>query len=168
RVEWIGPTQGPILEIYEIWRIDPFVVVPNADLLGWIASPENAVDGDLNSYTTMYFYWNEYVNDDFPQLQNFLHVQTYVGDVSPINFSVSAAISAPPDALLIVDGEIEPGRWSAVRPPISLDNIKTTPIELSNAREFVTADGYLSLRLRWESNTIDHDALIYEIWREED
>jgi len=167
RAEWIGPTQGEPLIIYEIWRTDPFFVVPNDDLLGWIADPENAVDGDFNSYTTMYFYWNEYVNDDFPQLQNFLHVQTFVGDSSLIDFSVLAAISAPPNALLIVDGEIEPGKWSAAWEPIRLGNLEQTTIKLSNAREFVTADGYLSLRLRWESDTIDHDAYIYEIWREE-
>jgi hypothetical protein len=96
-----------------------------------------------------------------------LHVQTFVGDSSLIDFSVLAAISAPPNALLIVDGEIEPGKWSAAWEPIRLGNLEQTTIKLSNVRKFVTADGYLSLRLRWESDTIEHDAYIYEIWREE-
>jgi hypothetical protein len=51
---------------------------------------------------------------------------------------------------------------------ISLDRLSTTTVELPNAREFVNADGYLSLRVRWESDSMNHDAYIYEIRREED
>ena len=36
--EWIGPTQGTILEIYEIWRIDPFFVGPKTTH-DWVAEP---------------------------------------------------------------------------------------------------------------------------------
>jgi hypothetical protein len=162
RVEWIGPTQGPILEIYEIWRIDPFVVGPKTTQ-DWVADPENAVDGDLGSYAIIFKFWDEfdeYVHEDFLQLR------TYVGDASPIRFSITAARSAPPVAELIVDGEYEPDGWSVIE-RINLDEIATTTIELPNIREFVDADGNLSLRVRWESDSTGHDAYIYEIRREE-
>ena len=96
-----------------------------------------------------------------------MHLRTYVGDESPIKFSITAARSAPPVADLIVDGEYEPGNWSVIE-RISLDDFATTTIELPNAREFVDADGNLSIRVRWESDSTSHDAYIYEIRREED
>jgi hypothetical protein len=147
-------------KVYEIWRIDPFIVGPKTTF-GPVESPESAVDGNLDSFATIYYFWGESDHRDF------LHVQTYVGDASPITFSVITAPSAPPDAEVIVDGEVEPDSWSVIE-RISLDELATTVIELPNAREFVNADGYLSLRLRFESDSTSHDAWIYEIWREED
>jgi hypothetical protein len=46
-----------------------------------------------------------------------------------------------------------------------MDDVATTTIELVNSREYVDADGYLNLRLRWNSDSMGHDALIYEILR---
>jgi len=160
RAEWIGPTQGKKLKIYEIWRIDPFVVGPKTTSFGLVLSPENAVDGNLDSFTTIYYFWGESEHKDY------LHVQTYLGDSSNVTFSINTAPSAP-GSELIIDGEYEPGSWSVVK-RISLDDLATTTIELPNAREFVNADGYLSLRARWESDSPNYDAYIYEIRREED
>jgi hypothetical protein len=147
------------VNVYEIWRIDPFIVGPKTTSFGLVLSPENAVDGNLDSFTTIYYFWGESEHKDF------LHVQTYLGDASNVTFSISTAPSAP-GSELIIDGEYEPDSWSVVK-RISLDGLVTTTIELPNAREFVNADGYLSLRARWESDSPNYDAYIYEIWREE-
>jgi hypothetical protein len=152
---------GTNVKIFEIWRIDPFIVGPKTTFDGPVVNSENAVDGNPDSFAEIHYFWGELGHDDF------LHVQTYVGDVSPISFSVAAAISAPPDAEAIVDGEYEPDKWSAIE-RISLSDLATATVELPNAREFVNADGYLSLRVRWESDSMNHDAYIYEIRREED
>ena len=167
RAIWLGPTSGLILEIYEIWRIDPFVVGPKTTQ-DWVANPENAVDGDLGSYTIIFKFWDE-IDEFDPKVvhKDFLHLRTYIGDASPIRFSITAARSSPPVAELIVDGEYEPGNWSVIE-QISLDDYATTSIELPNARDFVDADGNLSLRVRWESESTGHDAYIYEIRREEE
>ena len=167
RAIWLGPTSGLILEIYEIWRIDPFVVGPKTTQ-DWVANPENAVDGDLGSYTIIFKFWDE-IDEFDPKVvhKDFLHLRTYMGDASPIRFSITAARSSPPVAELIVDGEYEPGNWSVIE-QISLDDYATTSIELPNARDFVDADGNLSLRVRWESESTGHDAYIYEIRREEE
>jgi hypothetical protein len=151
---------GTIVEVYEIWRVDPFFVGPKTSF-DWIESPESAVDGNLVSFAAIYYFWGELGHKDF------LHVQTYIGDASPITFSIAAALSAPPVAEVIVDGEYEPDSWSVIE-RISLDRLTTTTIELPNAREFVDADGNLNLRVRWESDSMSHDAYIYEVRREED
>jgi hypothetical protein len=145
--------------VYEIWRTDPFFVGHKTSF-GWIESPASAVDGDLDSFATIYYFWGEFDHKDF------LHVKTYVGDVSPITFSITSAISAPPEAELIIEGEYESDTWSLIE-NISMDDIATTTIELPNSREYVDADGYLNLRLRWNSDSMGHDALIYEIGRNE-
>ena len=162
RAEWIGPTKGKILKVYEFWRIDPFEVGPKTPL-NLVFSPESLVDGDLNSFAQIYYFWGE--SDGEKIRQDFIHVQTYVGDASIVTFFVKTAPSAPGSAL-IIDGEYEPGSWSFIR-DISLDSPATTTIKLLNAREYVNADGYLSLRARWESGSPSYDAFIYEIWREE-
>ena len=152
---------GTDVKVFEIWRIDPFVVGPKTTFDRPVVSPANAVDGDLDSFTEIHYFWGELGHEDF------LHVQTYMGDASPLVFSITAATSAPPDAELIIDGGSEPERWSIIE-RISMDGKATTTVELPNAREFVNADGYLSLRVRWESLSMNHDAYIYEIRREED
>jgi hypothetical protein len=154
---------GTHVKIYEIWRIDPFEVGPKTPL-NLVFSPESLVDGDLNSFAQIYYFWGE--SDGEKIRQDFFHVQTYVGDASIVTFFVKTAPSAPGSAL-IIDGEYEPGSWSVIE-RISLDSPATTTIELLNAREYVNADGYLSLRARWESGSPSYDAFIYEIWREED
>ena len=160
RAEWIGPTKGTILKIYEIWRTDPFFVGHKTSF-GWIDSPASAVDGDLDSFATIYYFWGELDHKDF------LHVKTYVGDVSPITFSITSATSAPPEAELIIEGEYESDKWSVIE-MISMDDVATKTINLANSRDYVDADGYLSLRFRWNSDSMSHDAYIYEIRREED
>jgi len=153
---------GTDVKVFDIWRFAPFFVGPKTSSGAFtVESPENAVDGDLDSFATIYYFWGESDHKDF------LHVQTYMGDASPIAFSIAAALSAPPVAELIIEGEYEPENWSVVE-RISLDRLATTNIELPNAREFVDADGNLSLRVQWESDSMSHDADIYEIRREED
>jgi hypothetical protein len=162
RAYWVGfKTPGTIVEVYEIWRIDPFIVGPKTTFDGPVVSPASAVDGDLDSFAEIHYFWGELGHEDF------LHVQTYMGDASPLVFSIKAATSAPPDAELILEGEYEPDSWSVIE-SFSLNVQATTIIELPNAREFVDADGYLNLRVRWESDSMNHDAHIYEIQREED
>jgi hypothetical protein len=146
------------VNVYEIWPADPFFVGPDTTPI-YVLSPENAVDGNLDSFATIFYFWGESEHKDF------LHVQTYLGDASNVTFSVNTAPSAP-GSELIIDGEYEPDSWSVVR-RISLDDLAPSTIELPNAREFVNADGYLSLRARWESDSPNYDAYIYEIRREE-
>jgi hypothetical protein len=162
RAYWVGfKTPGTFVETYEIWRIDPFIVGPKTTFDGPVVSAQKAVDGYPDSFAEIHYFWGELGHEDF------LHLQTYVGDAAPINFSIAAAMSAPPDAEAIVDGEYESDMWSVIK-RISLGELATTTVELPNAREFVNADGYLSLRVRWESDSMNHDAYLYEIRREED
>ena len=160
RAYWIGlKPPGAAVDVYEIRRSDPFFVGHKTSF-GWIASPESAVDGKLDSFATIYYFWGELDHKDF------LHVKTYVGDASPITFSITSATSAPPEAELIIEGEYESDTWSVIE-MISMDDVATKTINLANSRDYVDADGYLSLRLRWNSDSMSHDALIYEIEREE-
>lgn len=165
RAYWAAITpnypSGTNVKVFEIWRIDPFIVGPKTTFDGPVVNAENAVDGDPNSFAEIHYFWDELGHEDF------LYVQTYVGDVAPITFSIAAAISAPPDAEAIVDGEYESDKWSVIE-RISLSDLAATTVELPNAREFVNADGYLNLRVRWESDSMNQDAYIYEIQREED
>jgi len=160
RAYWVAfNTAVTNVNVYEIWRIDPFVVGPKTSY-GPVVNPENAVDGDFDSFAEIHYFWGELDHKDF------LHVQAFLGDASTITFSITTAPSAP-GAQLIVDGEYEPDSWSVIE-RISLDDFALTTIELPNAREYVNANGYLSLRTRWESDSSSNDAFIYEIWREED
>ncbi len=161
RAYWVGvKAPGTIVEVYEIWRNDPFDVGPKTSF-GPVVSAEKAVDGNLDSFAEIHYFWGELGHNDF------LHLKTYVGDTSPISFSIAAALSAPPGAEVIVDGEVEPDSWSVIQ-RITLDALSATTVELPSARAYVNADGYLSLRVRWESESMGHDAYIYEIWREVD
>lgn len=153
---------GTHVKVFEIWRIDPLEVGPKTPL-NLVFSPESLVDGDLNSFAQIYYFWGE--SDGEKIRHDFFHIQTYVGDASIVTFIVKTAPSAPGSAL-IIDGEHETGSWSVIE-RISLDSPATTAIELLNAREYVNADGYLGLRARWESGSPSYDAFIYEIWREE-
>lgn len=162
RTYWVGlKTLGTVVQIYEIWRNDPFLVGPKTTFAGPVVNAQRAVDGVLDSFAEIHYFWNELGHQDF------LHLKAYVGDTSPIKFTMVAGMSNPPDAEVIVDGEYEPDHWSIIE-SFSIDDKETKSIELSNSREFVDADGYLNLRVRWESLSMNHDAYIYEIQREED
>lgn len=163
RAYWIGiKTPGASVEVYEIWRTDPFFVGPKTSFDGPVVGPERAVDADSDTFAEIHYYWGELDHEDF------LHVQTYVGDVSPITFSVEAGLSALPNADLVIEGEYEPDKWSIIDRTSLGDVQAVTIIELQNAREFVDADGHLNLRFRWESDPLNHDAYIYEIQRKQD
>jgi len=162
RTYWVGlKTPGTVVQIYEIWRNDPFLVGPKTTFVGPVVNAQRAVDGDLDSFAGIHYFWNELGHQDF------LHLKAYVGDTSPTRFTMVAGMSAPPDAEVIVDGEYEPDHWSIIE-SFSIDDKETKSIELSNSREFVDADGYLNLRVRWEFGSMNQDAYIYEIQREED
>ena len=160
RVYWIGiKPLVTVVELYEIWRTDPFFEGPKTS---FVVGPENSVDDDSDTFAEIHYYWGELDHEDF------LHVQTYVGDASPITFSVEARLSALPNADLVVEGEYEPDKWSMIDRTSLGDVQAVTIIELQNAREFVDADGHLNLRFRWESEPLNHDAYIYEIQRKQD
>ena len=112
RAYWAAITpnypSGTNVKVFEIWRIDPFIVGPKTTFDGPVVNPESAVDGDPDSFAEIHYFWDELGHEDF------LHVQTYLGDTSPMVFSITAATSAPPDAELIVDGEYEPDNWSVI------------------------------------------------------
>jgi hypothetical protein len=151
------------LKIYEIWRADHFVIGPKTT-----TDPqfdyfiENAVDGDDNSAASLYYFWSEYNHYEF------FHFQAYAGDASHFNFSIRSGISTiGSNSELIVEGESEPDKWSPIE-RIPLDDISTTMINLSDARQYVDADGLLSIRVRWESDSDQLDAFIYEIRHETD
>jgi hypothetical protein len=162
RGSWTTVDQGTpadSVKIYEIWRNDLFLVGPKTTNDGSIFSPESTVDGNDASFGTIYYFWGEFGHYDF------LHVQAYVADPSDFSFSIMAEASAP-DAVadLIVDGEHEPDHWSEIE-RIGLDSLSTTTINLLNGRQYIDADGFLSLRVRWESGSLVHDANVYEIKR---
>jgi hypothetical protein len=162
RAFWVGYGSANQMEIYEISRIDPILIGQKTTFNG-ITSPENAVDGDDNSLAIFKYYWGE--SDDH---YDFLHVKTYAGDASVFKLNI---IAAPSDfgsaSELIVEGEAETDNWSLID-RIILDSYGTRTIELLNARDYVDAEGHLNLRVRWESDSLLHDAYIYEISRETD
>jgi hypothetical protein len=151
---------GSNLKIYEIWRVDPFFVGPGtADSAEWIDNPQNAVDGDLDTLSAIYYFWGEFDRHDF------LHVQAYAGETSAIAFSITTGPYAPgSNSELIVEGEREPDSWSVIQ-RIGLDQLRTTDIDLQNARQYINANGLVSLRVRWESDSVNQDAYVYEIQR---
>jgi hypothetical protein len=160
RARWVGFVSSNELEIYEIWRTDPIILGPKT-ILGHVPNSENSVDGDLDSFATIYYHWGEADRYDF------LHVLSYVGDASNFTFSIKTGSSPQsPDSELIIEGENEPDNWDILE-RISLDITRTTLIELMNSRPYINADGFLSLRIRWENSTpqFDYDINIYEIWK---
>ena len=166
RGSWITVSTGTpasSLNIYEIWRTDPFFVGPKtADQTKWVDSPQRAVDGNPDTLAAIYYFWGEFGRYDF------LHIQAYAGETSAITFSIkSGPYGTGSQSELVVEGEREPDNWSLIR-RISLDVVRTTDIELQNARQYIDADGLLSLRVRWESDSLNQDAYIYEIQRETD
>jgi hypothetical protein len=162
RIYWVGlKTPGTVVEVHEIWRNDPLLVGPKTTFAGPVVNAEWAVDGDIDSFAEIHYFWNELGHQDF------LHLKAYMGDTSSTTFTIVAAMSAPPDAEVIVDGEYVTDQWSIID-QFSLNGKAATTIEVPTAREFVDADGYLNLRVRWESASMNHDAYIYEIRREED
>jgi hypothetical protein len=151
------------LNIYEIWREDAFFIGPKTTTdLQWDYYLERAVDGDDNTTASLYYFWGEYGHYEF------LHFLAYSGDTSGFQFSIRSGISAQgTNSELIVEGESEPDIWSPIQ-RIALDDTKTTMIDLQDARPYVNADGFLSIRVRWESDSDQLDAHIYEIRHETD
>lgn len=160
RAFWVGFGDGNQMEIYEISRIDPVLIGQKTTLDG-IQNPESAIDGNDTSFATINYFWGE--PDDH---YDFLHIQTYAGDASVFTIKI---IASPNDfgssSRLILEGETESDKWSVIE-SIVLDIYETTTIKLSNARDYVDANGYLNLRVLWQSDSLIHDALIYEISRE--
>jgi len=118
------------------------------------------VDSDPDTYGFIYDFWSELCNFDY------LHLQAFAGDAPNFTFHVKTAPSSPgSQSEMFVEGEEEPDQWSLIE-RIPLDNMRTTPVILQNARRYVDADGYISIRIRWLSDSLVHDALIYEIWRD--
>lgn len=161
RARWVGFGDANRMEIYEISRIDPFLVGSKTTLgTEWDYYPERAVDGNPQTRSALYYFWGEIDRYEF------LHFQTYMGDASIAMFSIEAALSSGGiEADLVVEGEGEPDNWSVIERINIDDTIKKENIELLNARRFINSEGYLSLRVRWESDSGPHDAYVYEISR---
>ena len=162
RVSWVTVNLNPpgsSLNIYDIWRNDPFWVGPKS-ITDRMLEPQRAVDSDPDTYGIIYYFWSELGNFDY------LHLQAFAGDAPNFTFHVKTAPSSPgSQSEMFVEGEEEPDQWSLIE-RIPLDNMRTTPVILQNARRYVDADGYISIRIRWLSDSLVHDALIYEIWRD--
>lgn len=146
---------GTSAEIIDISRIDPVLIGPQT--FGVIQNADGAIDGDPSTYAQIDYFWGEADHEDF------LHFQSYVGDSDYFAFSIQTEASAP-GSVLIIEGEQEPDSWADVT-SIALDEATTTTVELPNAQPYVNADGFISLRARWESDSTNHDARIAEIVR---
>lgn len=160
RARWVGYADENQMEIYEISRIDPFILGAKTTLGQELAyNEENAVDGNPHTKAFLHYYWGEL------ERYEFLHVVVYKGDASVHRFSIEAALSAESlGALLIVEGEESaPGSWSEIERFDINGTIIRKDIELLNARHYINSDGYLSIRVRWESDVDLLDAYIYEI-----
>jgi hypothetical protein len=164
RARWVGFGETNQLEIYEISRVDPFFIGPKTTLGDeWDYYEQNALDGDSETSAGLYYSWGELDRYEF------LHVQAYTGDASTYALSIEASLYAAPsapvleDAELIVEGENEPDKWSLIHRFIINDALRMENINLLNTRQYVNAQGYLSLRIRWEADSVYHDARIHEI-----
>lgn len=168
RIRWLNKAANPPsnrLKVHEIWRIDPFITDPRT-AYGWIQDVENSVDEDYDSYAVIHNYWGE--NDRFDTL-NFT---TYLGDTapSPYIFSMKTAQSVSSHTSeLILEGESQPEYWIELeRITLDQETPETQVVELPNVRTFVSANGWLNLRMRWEDDTTGYNPLVnayvYEIW----
>jgi hypothetical protein len=159
RVRWVGYGTSNSLRIYEIWRSDP-IILGTETAYAWISNPESAVDGNFGSFAVMHFFWGELDHYDY------LHLTAYVGDASYFSFSVDSALSGGnTTAELFVEGKTELGDWVLIE-QFTLEDLRTHTIYLQNCRQYVDSDGFIHLRVRWESASAAHDAYLYEIWRE--
>jgi hypothetical protein len=162
RARWanLSPNQ-PLnnARVYEIRRIDPFFVGSKSSFT-WVKNTDNAVDGDMDSYARIDYFWGEQDHEDF------LHLQSYLGDLNSVTFSIKTDPSAP-GSILHIEGERGEDDWSLLE-SIDLNESRTTKIELPNTRAYVNSDGYLSIRTRWEADSPNHDAYVNEVWRETD
>jgi hypothetical protein len=165
RLRWVNGalTTPPGVNVYEIQRVDSFYLDPRTSF-GLIQDPENAVDQDRDTYAIMHNYWGE--NDHYDTLNAVI----YLGDATAFTFSMKTAQSMSGyTSELIVEGENSPDAWSEIqRIPLTQDTPGTDVIDLPDARQFVNADGWLSLRVRWEDHSAVLEPLvngyIYEIW----
>jgi hypothetical protein len=166
RAYWANVSSGPppaSVSVYEIKRIDSFYMDPRTSF-GLIQYAENAADQDWDTYAIMHNYWGEKDRYDT------LNVVAYLGDVSAFTFSIKTAQSLNGyTSELIIEGENSPDAWSEIdRIPLTQDSPGTDVIELSQAWQYVNADGWLSLRVRWEDHSEVLEPLvngyIYEIW----
>lgn len=163
RAFWVGFGAANQMTIYEISRIDPFFVGTKTPET-YVTSPKNAVDNNDASFAVIYYSWGEMEGDE-PR-HDFLHIKSYAGDESECIFSFQAATSAPgSNAEMIVEGETEPDIWSEIERTNLSDSPTETIVRIVNAREYVDANGELSFRFRWESDSVLHDAHIYDIQR---
>jgi hypothetical protein len=159
RARWVGYVSGNQMEIYEISRSDPFFLGAKTTLgEDWEYNEELAVDGIAHTNAFLYYSWGELDRHEF------LHAVVYKGDASVHRFSIEAALSAESiGAVMVVEGEQAPDNWSEIERFDINGTIIKKNIELINARQFVNSNGYLSVRLRWESDSDQYDAYIYEI-----
>jgi hypothetical protein len=164
RARWVNLSPNPPLNdlnLYTIERKNPFYIGPYTPSI-YVNSPANAVDRDDLSFATIYYFWGE--SDGASDRYDFLHLKSYAGDDSNFSLTVRASASVVgAGADMIIEGEIGPDQWSLIKRIGLTDAPAETVIELRNARPYVSADAMLSLRIRWESNSLLNDTHIYEV-----
>jgi hypothetical protein len=163
---WANVSSGPppaSVNVYEIQFINSFYLDPRTSF-GLVQDAANAVDQDRDTYAIMHNYWGE--NDRYDTL----NAVAYLGDASTFTFSIETAQSMSGyTSELIIEGENSTDAWSEIeRIPLTEDAPGTDIIEWPDARQYVNADGWLSLRVRWEDHSEALEPLvngyIYEIW----
>ncbi len=162
RVRWINSDSVPpsnTVKVHEIQRIDPFFV--DSRTSDTVGTPAYAVDDDATTYARIGYFWGEFDKNVYNY--DYLSLQSFVGDAAAVGFSIVTGKSQS-GTFLVIEGESEPDIWTEIK-KISLDTDATTDINLPNTREFINADGYLSLRARWEGSSIYKDAYIYDVQR---
>ena len=166
RAYWANVSSGPppaSVNVYEIQYIDSFYLDPRTSF-GLVQDAANAVDQDQDTYAIMHNYWGE--NDRYDTL----NAVAYLGDASTFTFSIKTAQSRSGyTSELIIEGEKSTDAWLEIeRIALTEDTPGTNIIEWPDARQYVNADGWLNLRVRWEDHSQALEPLvngyIYEIW----
>jgi hypothetical protein len=150
RARWVGGQPSDDVPIYEIWRADP--IFAGAQTSQSVVSSELAFDGDPATYTAV------------PAFPDYLHFKFFVGPAETAVFKISL------DALgnyntLYIDAEQSPDSWSTIdQIDFTSTQTMTLTITISDAQDYLDADGYISLRALWTGPSIVN-LKIREVWR---
>jgi hypothetical protein len=166
RAYWANVSSSPPpagVKVYGIQCVDTFHMDPRTSF-GLIQNASNAVDQDLETYAIMHNPWGQ--NDRYDTL----NAAAYLGDASTFTFSIKTAQSMNNySSMLIIEGENRSNSWLEIRHiALTGETPATNIIEVPDVRQYVNADGWLNLRVRWEDHSKVVDPLangyIYEIW----
>jgi hypothetical protein len=122
-----------------------------------VTNPLQAFDGDKSTAATIGWYGGEEDHSDY------LHFVAFVGKDNRFTFKISTGASSP-GSLVLIEGETLPDTWQEIY-RYKLDSAATKIITVINARQFVDANGYISLRARWVGGSDTDSCSIFEISR---